>query len=88
MIWGELVPYHEPWRTGAIEDTTISFSSEVTNASNKFVKGKYALLTIPTVEERTMIFSKQIDILGSDGLQTGRECAADKNEAPTRRITE
>lgn len=86
VIWGELVTYYQSWRTGANKATTISFSSEVTNDSNKFAEGKYALLTIPTVEERTMIFSKQINILGSDGLQTGRGCAADKSEAPTRRI--
>ena len=31
-IWGALVPYDEPWRAGANENTTISFSSPVTVA--------------------------------------------------------
>src|SRR5262245_25722362 len=28
-IWGELVPYGQVWRTGANENTTISFSTAV-----------------------------------------------------------
>lgn len=69
VIWGELVPYNEPWRTGANEATTISFSSEVTIAGNKLAKGKYALLTIPNTEEWTVIFSKQIDMWGAMGYK-------------------
>ncbi len=69
VIWGELVPYNEPWRTGANEATTISFSSDVTIAGNKLAKGKYALLTIPTAEEWTVIFSKQIDMWGAMGYK-------------------
>jgi hypothetical protein len=65
VIWGELVPYNEPWRTGANELTTISFSSDVMIAGNKLPKGKYGLVTIPTTDEWTVVFSKQSDIWGT-----------------------
>ncbi len=69
VIWGELVPYNQPWRTGANEATTISFSSDVTIAGNKLAKGKYALVTIPTPSEWTVIFSKQTDMWGAMGYK-------------------
>lgn len=69
VIWGELVPYNEPWRTGANEATTISFSSDVMVAGNKLVKGKYALVTIPVAGEWTVIFSKQTDMWGAMGYK-------------------
>src|SRR5687768_13536365 len=28
-VWGQLVPYGEVWRTGANENTTVSFSTDV-----------------------------------------------------------
>ena len=69
VIWGELVPYNEPWRTGANEATIISFSSDVMVAGNKLAKGKYALVTIPTASEWTVIFSKQTDMWGAMGYK-------------------
>lgn len=69
VIWGELVPYNEPWRTGANEATTISLSSDVMIAGNKLAKGKYALVTIPTAGEWTIIFSKQADMWGAMGYK-------------------
>ncbi|OGB68749.1 MAG: hypothetical protein A2Y94_07230 [Caldithrix sp. RBG_13_44_9] len=69
VIWGELVPYNEPWRTGANEATIISFSSDVMVAGNKLAEGKYALVTIPTASEWTVIFSKQTDMWGAMGYK-------------------
>ncbi len=69
VIWGELVPYNEPWRTGANEATIISFSSDVMVAGNKLAKGKYALVTIPAAGEWTVIFSKQTDMWGAMGYK-------------------
>jgi tetratricopeptide (TPR) repeat protein len=58
-IWGSLVPYNKIWRAGANEATTISFSDEVTIEGNKVPAGKYALFTLPTKSEWTIIFSKK-----------------------------
>lgn len=58
VIWGELVPYGQIWRAGADENTTISFSSDVTVEGQKLAKGTYGLFTIPNKDEWTIIFSK------------------------------
>src|SRR4029453_5887291 len=38
-IWGVLVPYDEPWRAGANENTTITFSSPVTVGGKQIAAG-------------------------------------------------
>jgi hypothetical protein len=67
-IWGELVPYNKVWRAGANENTTVSFSKEVTIKSTTVPAGKYGLFLIPS-EEGTwdVIFSKKNDAWGSNG---------------------
>ncbi len=57
VIWGELVPYNKVWRTGADEATTISISEDVTLNGNKVVAGKYALFTIPGLDEWTIVIN-------------------------------
>jgi hypothetical protein len=46
VIWGGLVPYDQPWRTGANEATTITFSDPVTVNGSALPAGTYALFTI------------------------------------------
>src|SRR5215468_8314739 len=55
-VWGELVPYREVWRAGANENTTISFSSDVSVGGQKLAAGTYGLHMIPTESEWTIIF--------------------------------
>ncbi|MBO0720176.1 MAG: DUF2911 domain-containing protein [Blastocatellia bacterium] len=57
-IWGKLVPYNRLWRTGANEATYITFSSDVLVEGQKLAAGSYALFTIPTETEWTVIFNK------------------------------
>ncbi len=57
VIWGELVPYNQVWRTGADEATTISLGEDVTINGNKLAAGKYALFTIPTKDEWTIVIN-------------------------------
>ena len=64
-IWGALVPWNEPWRTGANAATQFTCADEVTVEGQKLAAGTYALLTIPTAESWTVIFSKQKDLQGS-----------------------
>lgn len=47
VVWGDLVPFDEVWRTGANAATEISFSTAVQVAGNPVKAGKYALFTIP-----------------------------------------
>jgi len=44
-IFGTLVPYDKMWRTGANENTTISFDHRVRIGETEVVAGKYALFT-------------------------------------------
>src|SRR5258706_6102983 len=56
-IWGTLVPYDKPWRTGANESTTIAFSDDVTVEGKKLAAGTYSLYTIPGKTEWTFAFN-------------------------------
>ena len=57
-IWGALVPFDKPWRTGANQATTITFSDDVTVEGQKLAAGTYAIVTIPGKDEWTVIFNK------------------------------
>jgi hypothetical protein len=63
-IWGDLEPYDEVWRTGANEATTIEFSEDVMIEGQKLAAGKYALFTIPSEDEWTVIFNSKPDQFG------------------------
>jgi pimeloyl-ACP methyl ester carboxylesterase len=58
QIWGQLVPYNRLWRTGANEATYIAFSGDVLVEGQKLAAGTYALFTIPTETEWTVIFNR------------------------------
>jgi Protein of unknown function (DUF2911) len=64
-IWGALVPYQEPWRTGANEATTFTCSDAIQVEGQSLAAGTYALLTIPTPESWTVVFSDQKDMWGA-----------------------
>ena len=64
-IWGELVPYGEVWRTGANENTTITFSTPVKLAGKELPAGTYGLQTIPTEGDWTLILSKDAELWGA-----------------------
>lgn len=46
VIWGDLLPYGEVWRTGANEATFVDFSQDVTVEGKPLKAGKYSLFTI------------------------------------------
>jgi hypothetical protein len=57
-IWGGLVPYDSLWRTGANENTTISFSTPVKIEGKELAAGTYALYAMPNASQWTLILSK------------------------------
>ncbi len=66
LIFGELVPFDEVWRTGADEATTISFSDDVTIEGELVEAGTYGLFTIPRGEgEWTIIINEVADQWGA-----------------------
>jgi tetratricopeptide (TPR) repeat protein len=64
-IWGKTVPYGKVWRAGANENTTISFSDDVTVEGKPLSAGTYGLHTIPDKDQWTIIFSKNSSSWGS-----------------------
>jgi hypothetical protein len=61
-IFGGLVPYGKLWRTGANAVTKIRFSHPVTLGGKEIPAGEYALFTIPTADEWTIIVSKDAKV--------------------------
>lgn len=53
-----LVPNGQVWRTGANDNTTIEFSTDVTINGSPLPAGKYAFFAIPQDNEWTLIFNK------------------------------
>ncbi|MGB7612985.1 MAG: DUF2911 domain-containing protein, partial [Candidatus Acidiferrum sp.] len=64
-IWGKIVPYGKVWRAGANENTTISFSDDVSVEGKALPAGTYGLHMIPDTDHWTIIFSKNSTSWGS-----------------------
>jgi len=64
-IWGGVVPYGQVWRAGANENTTITFSDDVTLAGQSLAAGTYGLHMIPREGDWTVIFSNNATSWGS-----------------------
>lgn len=64
-IWGDLVPYDKPWRTGANEATSFTTTGEIEFAGKKLPAGTYSLFTIPTAGEWTVILNSEKDLWGA-----------------------
>ncbi len=61
-IFGGLVPYGKLWRTGANAPTKVRFSKAVKLDGKEIPAGEYALFTIPTAAEWTVIISKDAKV--------------------------
>lgn len=64
-IFGGIVPYGETWRTGANENTKITFSDDVIINKKTLKAGTYALYTIPKQELWDIIFYSDTDNWGT-----------------------
>lgn len=64
-VFNNLVPFGKLWRTGANENTTISFSDDVVIDGKTLPKGKYALYTIPKADNWEVIFYKDTNNWGN-----------------------
>ncbi|MFN8325150.1 DUF2911 domain-containing protein [Flavobacterium sp.] len=64
VVFGDLVPFGKMWRTGANQNTTVSFSEDVVIKGSTLKKGKYAIFTIPKAETWEVIFYTDTDNWG------------------------
>lgn len=60
VIFGDLVPFDEVWRTGANESTVISFSDDVQIEGEPVEAGTYSLYTLPGEEQWSVIISNKL----------------------------
>ncbi|HXI11444.1 MAG TPA: DUF2911 domain-containing protein [Thermoanaerobaculia bacterium] len=74
-VWGGLVPYDQVWRAGADENTTVSFSTDVTVNGKNLKAGKYGLHMIPTAADWTAIFSTETGAWGSFSYDAKEDAA-------------
>jgi hypothetical protein len=64
-VFGNLIPFGKLWRTGANENTTVSFSDDVIINGQTLKKGKYALFTVPNIQSWEVIFYSTTDNWGT-----------------------
>jgi hypothetical protein len=81
-LFGKTVPYGQVWRSGANENTTISFTDDVSVAGHPLAAGAYGLHMIPNADQWTIIFSKNSTSWGSFSYDE-KEDALRVNVKPT-----
>jgi len=65
VIFGELVPYGEVWRTGANEATEITFTNDVLINKHRLKAGTYTIFTIPQKDKWKVIFNSDLGQWGA-----------------------
>lgn len=67
MIFGDLVPYNQWWRTGANEATQIELTRDIRFMNGEVLAaGKYSLVTIPNPDRWQVIFNSEIPDWGTE----------------------
>jgi tetratricopeptide (TPR) repeat protein len=61
VVFGQLVPFDKPWRTGANQPTKIKTSAPVKFADKEVPAGEYVLYTIPGANEWKVILSMNLN---------------------------
>jgi Protein of unknown function (DUF2911) len=64
-IFGGIVPYGQVWRTGANQATKITFSTPVKLEGHDVPAGTYALFTLPTENDWTVIINTNLNQWGA-----------------------
>ncbi len=94
VIFGELVPFDQVWRTGANEPTVLVNGSTVSIMGQDLPAGTYSVWTIPGREKWDIIFNEEVPDWGvtllSGGKKTSRNPESDvlKIERPVINLIE
>ena len=65
VIWGGLVPYDLPWRTGANEATRFTTTDSIQFGGKALAAGTYSLFTIPGKDEWIVVINSEKDLWGA-----------------------
>lgn len=71
-IFGDIVAYDKLWRTGANMASRIQFSDSV-RVNGVGLKGDYSILTIPSMNEWTIILNKVARLSGTSGYKESED---------------
>lgn len=85
--FGEIVPFGQVWRTGANNNTTIEFDTDVLIEGQPLYKGKYSLYSIPNANYWEVIFYKTTDNWGNPKTWDESQIAL-KVKVPALKLTE
>jgi hypothetical protein len=75
VVFGQLLPYDKPWRTGANATTKLTASREFTFGDKKVPAGTYAIYMIPGKASWTVALSSHLDASGNDGFDAAKDVA-------------
>lgn len=70
LIFGELVPYGEVWRTGANEATELTITKDILINKLPLKAGTYSIFTIPEKDAWTIILNGDQGLWGSYNYNT------------------
>ena len=87
VVFGEVVPFDQVWRTGANENTKITFSDATVYGKDTLPAGTYALYTKPGKDSWDVIFYKDYSNWGTPETWDDSKVAL-KVSAPVRRLTD
>lgn len=73
VVFGEVVPYGELWRTGANACTKLTFGADMTINGKLIPAGTYSLLTIPEKTQWTVILNKNTTLGGTRGYSEAED---------------
>lgn len=74
-IFGGLLPYDKPWRTGANAATTLTASREFSFGGKKIPAGSYALYTVPGKASWTVALNRDLKAWGNNAYDTKKDVA-------------
>ena len=81
-VFNNLVPFGKLWRTGANENTTITFSDDVVIDGKTLPKGKYALYTTPRADNWEVVFYSDTNNWGNPETWDETKVALKTNAKP------
>lgn len=81
-VFNNLVPFGKLWRTGANENTTITFSDDVIIDGKTLPKGKYALYTTPRADNWEIVFYSNTNNWGNPETWDETKVALRTNAKP------
>lgn len=61
-VWGDLVPFEKPWRTGANAATKITFSRDVTFGGKAVPAGTYSIVSLPSAKGWKVMLNKELGL--------------------------